>query len=543
MRLNDAARTTSGSYGKRAVNDWRIACRFNRIHAQVEFLMPSQRSNTADKFIVDRTKTHRNSDVSRAVRRTRDRLAQRAGNPVFDRELVKLHAHALVSSAPAIPLLVIVIAAAGLFTGMSGDLLLWALLTVACYACLAVLAQRIEKKEASELDAVLERNKFLAGHLISGLGWAYFAMLDCDACQIEQFPVVKAVVLLLAMAATALIAASLRGALAITFVLPVAVYALLGSKSWVSVDMLMAGLLVASLAFFSYVASQFNKSTLLLLSFRTEKDALIAELETAKSMSDEARRRAEEANLAKSRFLASMSHELRTPLNAILGFSEVMHKEVLGPMHNETYRDYARDIHDSGEHLLHLINEILDLSRIEAGRYQLNEEPVLLLAIVEECCHLMELKARNKDIRITQQFEMMLPRLYADERAVRQVALNLLANAVKFTPVGGEVVVRVGWTAGGGQYLSVRDNGPGIPAEEIPVVLSAFGQGSIAIKSAEQGTGLGLPIVQGLLAMHGGEFELHSKLREGTEAIAIFPPSRVMEALAPIPRQTAAKRR
>ena len=152
----------------------------------------------------------------------------------------------------------------------------------------------------------------------------------------------------------------------------------------------------------------------------------------------------------------------------------------------------------------------------------------------------MELKARNKDIRIVQQFEADLPRLFADERAVRQVTLNLLSNAVKFAPSGGEVLVRVGWTAGGGQYISIKDNGPGIPADEIPVVLSAFGQGSIAIKSAEQGTGLGLPIVQGLLAMHGGEFDLRSQLREGTEAIAIFPASRVMEALPALPTRKVA---
>lgn len=148
---------------------------------------------------------------------------------------------------------------------------------------------------------------------------------------------------------------------------------------------------------------------------------------------------------------------------------------------------------------------------------------------------MMELRARNKDIRIVQNFEQTLPRLFADERAVRQIALNLLSNAIKFTPTGGEVRVRVGWTAGGGQYVSIKDNGPGIPPDEIPVVLSAFGQGSIAIKSAEQGTGLGLPIVQGLIAMHGGEFELNSRLREGTEAIAIFPPTRVMEALPALP--------
>jgi two-component system cell cycle sensor histidine kinase PleC len=148
---------------------------------------------------------------------------------------------------------------------------------------------------------------------------------------------------------------------------------------------------------------------------------------------------------------------------------------------------------------------------------------------------MMELKAHNKSIRIIQQFEEDLPRLYADERAVRQITLNLLANAVKFTPSNGEVRVRVGWTVGGGQYVSVKDNGPGIPPDEIPVVLAAFGQGSIAIKSAEQGTGLGLPIVQGMMHMHGGEFELISKLREGTEALAVFPASRVMEELPAMP--------
>ena len=309
------------------------------------------------------------------------------------------------------------------------------------------------------------------------------------------------------------------------------------------VDALLAGLLIGALPFFGYVARRMHNSSVMQLAFRREMDGLVAELETAKSMSDEARRRAEEANLAKSRFLASMSHELRTPLNAILGFSEVMASEVLGSMNNQTYREYARDIHGSGQHLLGVINEILDLSRIEAGRYQLNEEPVTLVAVVEDCCRLMELKTRNKDIRLLQQFEEKLPRLFADEKAVRQITLNLLSNAVKFTPSGGEIVVRVGWTAGGGQYVSVKDDGPGIPEEEIPVVLSAFGQGSIAIKSAEQGTGLGLPIVQGLIAMHGGEFQLDSKLRVGTEAIAIFPAARVMEPVPAMPTSASPRAR
>jgi len=185
-------------------------------------------------------------------------------------------------------------------------------------------------------------------------------------------------------------------------------------------------------------------------------------------------------------------------------------------------------------HLLNLINEILDLSRIEAGRYELNDEPVSLAQIVEDCHHLLKLRARNRGIEINEAFEEDLPRLWADERAVRQICLNLLSNAIKFTPQGGEVWLKVGWTAAGGQYMSVRDNGPGIPDDEIPIVLASFGQGTNAIKSAEQGTGLGLPIAKNLIDLHGGTFTLKSKLRVGTEVIVTFPPERVMSALGPI---------
>src|SRR5690606_3946015 len=260
--------------------------------------------------------------------------------------------------------------------------------------------------------------------------------------------------------------------------------------------------------FFHYISQRQYRSNLTLMSYQSEKDDLIAELEVAKSMSDEARRRAEEANLAKSRFLASMSHELRTPLNAILGFSEVMNSEVLGPLSNPTYREYAGDIHRSGEHLLNLINEILDLSRIEAGRYELSEDALSLLDIAEDCIGMVQLRASAKRITIHEQFELSLPQIWADEKAIRQVVLNLLSNALKFTSQSGEITVKVGWTAGGGPYVAAKDNGPGIPEEEIPIVLSVFGQGAIAIKSAEQGTGLGLPSVQAILAKHAGQFVL-----------------------------------
>lgn len=499
--------------------------------------MALQRSNIADKNIVDRTRANRNSDVARAVQRTRDKLSEQAGKPAYDGKLLKLHARAILNTAWAIPVMVMAVVAAGLFIGLGTNIVTWGLVTVACYSGLALIARHVDRADMIEPDEI--RRGFLLGHLVSGAGWAYFAWIECNACQVSEFPVLKAVVLLLAIAATAIISSALRGALAVTFAVPIAVFALslALSATWTPVEAIMTALLFISLPFFTYVAGHLHSSSVMLLSLRSEKDALIAELETAKAMSDEARWRAEEANLAKSRFLATMSHELRTPLNAILGFSEVMANEVLGPLENATYREYAGDIHSSGRHLLHLINEILDLSRIEAGRYQLDEEPVSLDAVVEECCHLMELKARNKDICIVQQFEPNLPRLFADERSLRQVTLNLLSNAVKFAPSGGEVRVRVGWTAGGGQYVSVKDNGPGIPDDEIAVVLSAFGQGSIAIKSAEQGTGLGLPIVQGLTALHGGEFQLRSKLREGTEAIVIFPAQRVMEELRALPME------
>jgi two-component system cell cycle sensor histidine kinase PleC len=299
-------------------------------------------------------------------------------------------------------------------------------------------------------------------------------------------------------------------------------------------DTILAIMAIAAQSYFTLLTHRLYSTQLATLVARAEKDALIGELETAKATSDEARRRAEGANVAKSRFLAQMSHELRTPLNAILGFSEVMKTEIFGPHAVPAYKDYSADIHNSGVHLLGLINEILDLSRIEAGRYELNEEPVALAAVVAECSHLLQMRARNRGLVLHEMFETDMPRLWADERAVRQICLNLLSNAIKFTPQGGEIWLKAGWTASGGQYLSVKDTGPGIPEEEIPIVLASFGQGSNSIKSAEQGAGLGLPIAKSLVDLHGGTFSLKSKLRIGTEVIVTFPPERVMAALAPI---------
>ncbi len=235
-----------------------------------------------------------------------------------------------------------------------------------------------------------------------------------------------------------------------------------------------------------------------------------------------------------------MSHELRTPLNAILGFSEVMKGELLGPINNGSYKEYAANIHDSGRHLLQLINEILDLSRIEAGRYELNEEPVQarrrrrgLPAPAEPARG--EQGARRGPCLLTGAWSPCGP----TRAPCARICLNLISNALKFTPRGGHVTVTVAHTPEGGQMLVVKDTGPGIPKEEIPRVMQAFGQGSLAHQVAEGGTGLGLPIVQSLVAAHGGTFELRSVLRKGTEAIVRLPPSRLLRAAAlrPPPRR------
>jgi two-component system cell cycle sensor histidine kinase PleC len=340
--------------------------------------------------------------------------------------------------------------------------------------------------------------------------------------------------MLLVIAVSSMLAASLPIA-ALAATAPVAVAMALSFAMTGALDnYILAALALAAEGYFVLLAHRLHSSTFATLEARAEKDALIGELEQAKAISDEARHRAEAANVAKSRFLAQMSHELRTPLNAILGFSEVMKSEIFGAHAVPVYKEYSGDIHNSGVHLLNLINEILDLSRIEAGRYELNEEAVSLVGIVADCHHLMKLRASSRGITIHEVFEHAMPRLWADERAIRQVMLNLLSNSIKFTPQGGEIWLKAGWTASGGQYLSVRDSGSGIPEDEIPVVLASFGQGSNSIKSAEQGAGLGLPIAKNLIDLHGGTFTLKSKLRIGTEVIVTFPPERVMSALAPM---------
>jgi two-component system cell cycle sensor histidine kinase PleC len=474
--------------------------------------------------------------VATKVREARERLTSTTGTrPAFDIELARLYAHSRLSATYAVIGMSVVAGLVMLLWLPPFTVALWIAAMAASYVLIAERAKTFLDAGAPT-DVGRWTRQFMLAEFLHALVVASLAPLAGIGHGEGMLVFLFAVLLLDAVAVTALAAsvpaAVNAGTLPITAMV-VGVYGALGGHMALEVAILAP---IAQLSLLLLSRRLFHTS-LLALQFRAEKDALIGELEQAKANSDEARRRAETANVAKSRFLATMSHELRTPLNAILGFSEVMKNEVFGRHANQTYRDYASDIYTSGEHLLTLINELLDLSRIEAGRYELNEEAVDLAHLVEDCRHLLKLRAQNRGIRVEEIYEQGMPRLWADERAIRQITLNLLSNAIKFTPQGGEIRLTVGWTEDGGQYLSVVDNGPGIPEEEIPVVMSSFGQGSLALKTAEQGAGLGLPIVKGLVDLHGGAFVLRSKLREGTEAVVIFPPARVMAALPPVPQR------
>lgn len=495
--------------------------------------------NLPDKTIVDRRKTVRNRDLRNTVQNSRDKLVEQSlTTPKFTAELLKHHANSLVSSIIAVPLLIVLATFAGLAIGFSPTIVLWAVLASGLYVGMGIVSRRfLDAPEVTNLDRW--KNIFFAGHIVLGLAWVLLAWMPCPDCNTEPVILYKAVLIVIAIAATATICYAMPYSIAAAFALPFIAFALIHVPGNGSNAISATSFIFGSLLFFTFIAIRLNRSTILSYAYQNENNALIAELEMARSISDEARRRAEESNLAKSRFLASMSHELRTPLNAILGFSESIAGEFMGPVGNDLYKEYAHDINNSGKHLLNLINEILDLSRVEAGKYDLREEALQLPEIVADCLALVRLKAEQKKLEIEPLFEENLPRVLADERAMRQIVLNMLSNAIKFTPSGGHIKVTVGWTQAGGQYVTVADDGPGIPAEEISVVLSAFGQGSIAIKNAEQGTGLGLPIVQALLHIHGGKFELRSKLREGTQAIAVLPVGRVLQELPAEPMNTA----
>jgi two-component system cell cycle sensor histidine kinase PleC len=495
--------------------------------------MPFEPAHQAD------VRSQMGRDLRRNAQRTvfdaRQRLTSSSGTRAsFDFELLDEYADSRNSSALVLSVMFLILAAFSALWVQPFAAAGWAGLVTAANLGVVFAARRFKRAAPEQFIAARWTATFITVETLYGVAWSMLAMFSLFAQESAGLAVVMFALALVGIAANAVSTRTLPGA-TLTSTLPVALTVAInlayfgGTLNWS-----LAALTIGAAIFFVYLARTMHASKLEEIVHQAEKDQLINELEEAREMSDEARRHAEQANIAKSQFLATMSHELRTPLNAIIGFSEVLKSELLGPHSVPQYKEYAGDIHRSGQHLLNLINELLDLSRIEAGKYELNEEAVSLIDIAEDCRRMVEIRAKAKSIELSFTYGNNLPKLWGDERAIRQVVLNLLSNAIKFTPQSGKVALMVSRSNDGGQLISVRDNGPGIPEDEIETVLSSFGQGSLAQKTAEQGAGLGLPIVQKIMELHQGRFDLFSKLRFGTEVIATFPRARVMDALAPV---------
>ena len=468
------------------------------------------------------------------LRDMRARLSQGSSiKPEFEYELLAMFARNELSARVTLPLLAVIFSLASMFWAPVMQASAWLAMVISVKFFMIAACRSFLALPRGAVNVGHWRRMFVWLELGNGFTWGGIAVVGLGTADpASHVFMLASLIVLLAIRmtfASAVMTILYAGTIPMTLAI-VARLLMQGHPFYLAMAAMAIGLHV----YFIFLAKGLNSTALSMLEFRAEKDALIAEIEEEKAISDEARRRAEAANVAKSRFLATMSHELRTPLNAILGFSEVMKCEILGPMQNDNYKEYAGNIHESGRHLLQLINEILDLSRIEAGRYELHEEPVRLTDVVEDCLRLLNLRAESKGLHVTLEFDKGLGQLWADERAIRQICLNLLSNALKFTPRGGNVALTVANTPDGGQTFVVKDSGPGIPKEEIPKVMQAFGQGSLAHRTAEGGTGLGLPIVQNLVNLHGGTFELRSELRKGTEAIVLLPPGRVLRPMPPL---------
>lgn len=249
--------------------------------------------------------------------------------------------------------------------------------------------------------------------------------------------------------------------------------------------------------------------------------------QTEQALQD-AKREAENSSNSKSEFLAKISHEIRTPLNAIIGFSELMMEQRFGPIGNERYVGYLTDINKSGRHVLDLINDLLDISKIEAGKQELSFEGVHLNEAVAEALSMVQPLATRERIIMRSSFDANLPDVVADLRSVKQIVLNLLSNAVRFTPAGGLVVASTSFTNDGGVVLRIKDTGIGMTPKEVDTAMQPFKQVADLGRKRGDGTGLGLPLTKALVEANRAEFTIHSEPGRGTIVEIHFPQARVL---------------
>ncbi len=262
----------------------------------------------------------------------------------------------------------------------------------------------------------------------------------------------------------------------------------------------------------------------------TEMNAYKVRLESKNRELIAANEKTEFANRTKSEFLAAMSHELRTPLNAIIGFSEIIKEETFGPVGIVQYRSYAEDINESGQHLLDLINDILDISKVESGAGEIDEEQIEIREVIESVVTMVKGRAQKGDVNLELEVPDHPPALRADNRKLKQILVNLLSNAIKFTDSGGTVTLRIWCRTGSGYVFQVADTGIGIALDDIPKALAPFQQVDGELSRKYEGTGLGLPLTKSLVELHGGSMDLQSRLGVGTTVTVRFPAERAIES-------------
>ena len=453
---------------------------------------------------------------------------ERTDNIPWQRDLLVLFLRNQLRVAPAMPILALLLSLTCMQWVPWYVSVGWLLAAFACQAIQLYLCHDYFRKKRSHDEQRDWISMLSAAELLTGVCWSLPLFLFWNtAGSMQQIYLVASVMAVIAV--RLLIVNNFMPVLvAGTGVLTIGV-ALRCVSEAEPIYLALGGTIIALEAFFLLVARNLQETARDMLIFKAQKDSLIEDLKRAKVQAEEEKTKAEDASKAKSAFLATMSHELRTPLNAIMGFSEILKREMFGPMSVPVYKNYADDIHHSGHYLLALINDILDLSRIEAGRRDLQEEPMSVLMAVEDANHLLLMRASGKSIDVRCHVAESLPKLMADRRAVSQIMINLLSNAIKFTPDGGVVDIRAQRSADGGLAISVADNGPGIPAHEIDIALGAFSRGSFATKKAIDGAGLGLPIVKGLMEVHGGGVQISTTPGGGTNVTVTFPARRVLD--------------
>ena len=465
------------------------------------------------------------------LREARRSLSEPDAIPSHSSAMVRLFAEINRSATPMLGIIALGVCATALALVDAGPLTTWITFISCAIAIGYSLPIAFLDSSDKEKTAGAWRRKFVFSTALSGSAWAYLivTLLKSSDPNAQAFAIV---VMLLVSTVMSLLAAAIPAAF-VAGMLPMIVgVILLYAPRLHGAALPTAALAIGVIGYFLVVARRLHATASQNMSFQAEKDSLIAELEQAKLNSDEARRRAESANLAKSRFLATMSHELRTPLNAVLGFSEVMKGELFGPHAVPAYKEYSTDIHASGQHLLMLINEILDLSRVEAGRYELKEEPVSLTAVVEECLRLLWLRIERRHLVITEAMEARIAahlggraRGASGDAQPAQQRDQIHASRRRDHHQGrldpeGRTISRPSPTPGPA-FLPRRSRSC--------CRLSAAGRWRR--KMRKKGRALGCRSSRDWSNCTAGNSASTRPLRIGTEVIVIFPPERVMDTL------------